>query len=178
MIAINRNISLKDWQIGLLAIGISVLGRLSAGNRRKKNIKQYEQELKQAPWAPPGWVFGPVWTINNFFLLMALQRVVNQNDMTRKKKLLALQGLIWSVYFSFGYVYFNKKSPVLGAFWTVADFCFAVTSYMLSKKTDTKLAGNYLPLVAWTGFASTVAVYQALKNPDPVLNIEVPAVNK
>jgi len=43
-------------------------------------------------------------------------------------------------------------------------------------KDDKKLALDYLPLVLWTGFASTLADYQALKNPDPVF--KTPALLK
>lgn len=56
----------------------------------------------------------------------------------------------------------------MAAVWTTADSAFALLSMLAAFKSDKKTALNYLPLVLWTGFASTVADYQALKNPDPV----------
>lgn len=69
--------NLKWWQIGIIAVGVSFLGKLSGG-KMDDDQKIYTKELKQAPWAPPGWVFAPAWTINNYFLLMGLQRMLKR----------------------------------------------------------------------------------------------------
>jgi len=156
------------WQIALLSIGLSALGGLASGLSGNNERKLYNKKLKQTPWAPPAWVFGPVWTLNNTFILLALQRLLD-SDMPQKKKLLILQGVMWVVFFSFGYVYFNKKSPLLAAAWTFSDAALAFASFAFAAKTDKKLAMLYLPLLAWTGFASTLAGYQALTNDDPVV---------
>lgn len=50
----------------------------------------------------------------------------------------------------------------------MADAGLAAASFYAAYKTDKKLAHYYLPLLAWTTFASTIADYQALKNADPV----------
>jgi benzodiazapine receptor len=143
------------------------LAVFQAGNVSKKEKIIYNKELEQAPWAPPSWLFAPVWTINNFFLLLALQRLL-KSDISEKKKLLVSQLMIWLIFFSFGYVYFNKKSPVLATTWTMADASLAVTSFITAYKADKKLACHYLPLAIWTTFASTLSDYQLLKNDDPV----------
>lgn len=161
--------SLPWWQIASLAIVLSAVGGLASGLSGKSERKLYNRKLRQAPWAPPAWVFGPAWVVNNVFLLLALQRLLG-SDMPQKRKLLILQGAIWLVFFSFGYIYFNKKSPVLAAAWTFSDAALAFASFAAAAKTDKKLAMYYLPLLAWTGFASTLAGYQALTNDDPVVN--------
>jgi len=160
---------LKWWQLALVSIAASALGGLSSMRSGKKERALYNKKLKQSPWAPPSWVFAPAWTINNLFVLLALQRLVN-SDIPEKKKLLVLQAAIWTVFFSFGYVYFNKKSSILGAIWTKADAVLALISFLIAYKSDRKLASYYLPLLGWTSFASSLADYQALKNADPVFN--------
>jgi benzodiazapine receptor len=80
-----------------------------------------------------------------------------------------LQALIWLVFFSFNYVYFRKKSTVLAAVLTMSDAVFAVASLIIANKIDKKVSLAYLPLTIWTLFASTLAGYQALKNPDEAL---------
>jgi benzodiazapine receptor len=159
---------LKWWQVALISVAVSALGGLSGLMSQKKQRKVYTTKLKQAPWAPPGGIFAPAWTINNFFLIKALGRILD-SDMPEKKKLLRLQAGIWLVFFTFNYVYFRKKSPVLAAVWTMSDNVLAIASLLLAAKSDRKTALNFLPLVLWTGFASTLADYQALKNADPVL---------
>jgi tryptophan-rich sensory protein len=160
---------LKWWQVALISVAVSVLGGLSGLRSTKQQKKLYNKKLLQAPWAPPSWVFAPAWMLNNFFLIRALQRVMSK-DIPEKRKLLLLQAGIWFVFFSFNYVYFRKKSPMLAAIWTMADSVLAIASLLTAVKSDKKLALNYLPLALWTGFASTVADYQALKNPDPVFH--------
>lgn len=152
----------------LIAAGVSVLGGLSALMSSKKQRKVYTNDLKQAPWAPPAWVFGPAWTFNNFFLIKALSRILRK-DGAERNKLLLLQVGIWAIFFSFNYIYFRKKSVVLAAIWTMSDNILAVVSMLLSARQDKKLALNYLPLVLWTSFAGTLADYQALKNDDELL---------
>lgn len=164
----NRFSKLKWWQIALLSVVVSAIGGLASGQPRRKDKQLYDKNLKQAPWAPPGWLFAPAWNINNFFLLLALQKLLSSN-IPQKKKMLALQAMIWLIFFSFGYVYFNKKSPVLAATWTIADASFAIASFALIYKSDKKLSYYYLPLIVWTGFASTIAAYQATHNADPVI---------
>ena len=168
--AIYKGNQLKWWQLALISVAVSALGALSGTRSNKKDRKVYDKELKQAPWAPPGWLFAPAWTFNNSFLLSALLSIAKKADTPEKKKLLWLQAGIWAVFFSFNYVYFRKKSPVLAAIWTKIDLALAIASLMIAFKNDKKEALKYIPLMVWTGFASTLADYQALKNPDPVLN--------
>ena len=163
---------LNWWQIGLITVGVSFLGGLSAIMSKKKQKRLYTEDLKQAPWAPPSWVFSPAWTFNNFFLINALRLILKKDKLENKKQLVYLQAAIWLVYFTFGYVYFKKKSPVLAAIWTKVDAGLALASMILAAKNDKKLSLNYLPLSLWTLFASSIADYQALKNPDDLLGTE------
>lgn len=55
------------------------------------------------------------------------------------------------------------------AAWTVSDAVLAGLSFVTAFKENKKLANNFLPLLSWTSFASSVAGYQALKNDDPLL---------
>ncbi len=159
---------LKWWQIALLSVAVSFLGKLAGGSDTEQQ-KLYTKQLKQAPWAPPAWLFAPAWTINNFFLLLGLRKIYADPNMPEKKKLLLLQAMIWVVFFSFNYVYFRKKSTVLAAIWTMSDAVLATASLMIANKADKKVSMTYLPLTAWTLFASTLAGYQALRNPDETL---------
>ena len=164
---------LKWWQILLAAFAVSAIGGLASFQSSKKDKALYLKKLNQAPWAPPSWVFGPAWTLNNFFLLLALQHLAKFYNRDTKK-LLMLQSGIWAIYFSFGYVYFNKKSSALAAIWTLSDAALAVISFNIARKNSQKLAGYYLPLVAWTSFASSLALYQSINNKDPFLKKLIP----
>ena len=161
---------LKWWQIAIISVAVSFLGKLAGGNDTNQQ-KLYTKKLKQAPWAPPAWIFGPAWTITTFFLLLGLQRLLQKENLPEKKRLLIMQAIIWVIFFSFNYVYFRKKSTILAAIWTVGDAVLATASLMVANKLDKKVSLSYLPLTTWTLFASTLAGYQALTNSDEALHI-------
>lgn len=166
------NKEIKWWQVVAATIIVSALGALSTGLSKKKERKLYESKLKQAPWAPPAKLFGPAWTVNDYFLLNALKQLLESNNLSARKKLLLKQAAIWLIFFSFGYVYFQKKSPLLAASWTLVDAFLAASSFANALQSNKKLAYNYLPLLGWTTYAGSVAIYQALKNPDPVFETQ------
>ncbi len=65
---ISTFLKMRWWQVTLLSIALSAIGGLAAGKSSRKQRKVYAKELEQAPWAPPGWIFGPAWTLNNIIL--------------------------------------------------------------------------------------------------------------
>lgn len=168
--------TIRPWHLALGAFVVSAVGGLLSGKPKNAERKVYTKELKQAPWAPPPWAFGPAWVVNNYFLLNALKGIINlkENDPLRKK-LIQLQVPIWFIFFTFGFLYFEKKSPVLAATWTVADAILAIASFSTALKADKKLALNFVPLSAWTMFASSLAIYQVVKNDDVLLGTAAPA---
>jgi translocator protein len=169
-LANGKTISVSWWQVALLAIAVSGVSRLFATTSPKKSQVFYSEILKQAPWSPPGWLFGPAWTLINFFLLWGLVKILNLGSGSTKYSLLAMQVFIWVLFYSFDYVYFNRKSPILAALWTNLDLLLALCSLLIAWYADRNLAYCYLPLGVWTLYAGTVADYQALYNGDPVFN--------
>jgi translocator protein len=164
-----KTVYLSTWQIALAALVLSGISRLMATRTIKRSQKFYAHSLRQASWAPPGWLFGPAWTINNFFLLCALVKILQLEKGPTKNKLLWIQVFIWIIFYSFDYVYFKKKSPFLAAVWTKSDSVLALMSVVSAWNTNRKIAYCYLPLSMWTLYAGTVADYQLLHNSDPVL---------
>ncbi|HCL84218.1 MAG TPA: hypothetical protein DIC22_09595, partial [Chitinophagaceae bacterium] len=58
-LANGKTISVSWWQVALLAIAVSGVSRLFATTSPQKSKVFYSGILKQAPWSPPGWLFGP-----------------------------------------------------------------------------------------------------------------------
>lgn len=98
--------------------------------------------------------------------------MMRKGKLSASGKLLAVQIGIWFIFFSFNYVYFKKKSPVLAAVWTNADAVLALAGLILTYRQDRKAALSYAPLLLWTAFASTLADYQAVHNDDPLLHLK------
>ena len=146
----------------LLANGAS---GVAAGRRRED--RRYYEKMEQAPFAPPGWVFVPVWALNNVSVLWGNLRLLNDREVPHRKALLWLQGAGWLLYAAFGYVYFRKRSPILALADTAAFWVLTVVSVSLSLRGGRRdLALSQGTLLAWLTLATPTAAYQAAKNPD------------
>ncbi len=125
------------------------------------------EEQRQAPFAPPGWVFGPAWAVNNASVLWGNLRLLNLPEGTpRRRQLLWLQGLSWALFGTFGYVYFGKRSPILAFVWTASFYALTIASAILSWKVDRKISLSFVTLLLWLTLATPVAAYQMVHNPD------------
>ena len=159
------------WHAATFGIAANAsYGLLTGRNQRREDQRFYEQG-KQAPFAPPAWAFGPAWAINNASVLWGDLALVNEPPETpRHDTLLALQGLWWTFYATFGYVYFRKRSPMLALIWTVTHYALTIATTAVAVHTGRdRLAKAQLTSLAWLTLATPVAAYQARHNPDPVL---------
>lgn len=153
------------WHALAFGVGANAISTLATG--RNTYDREYYERMRQAPFAPPGWLFGPAWTLNNASVLWGNLRLLNQpEDVPNRRGLLWLQAASWLVYASFGYVYFRKRSPILAFVWTAADWALTVASVILSLKNDKKITLSLGTLLAWLTLATPAAAYQAASNPD------------
>lgn len=141
--------------------GLSLVGR--------KQEQRYYESLRQAPFAPPSWAFGPAWTINNISVLWGNLRLLNTDqDTPHRRSLLWLQAASWAIFSSFSYVYFRQRSPILAFTWTSGMFVLTICSMLLASKIDRKLVLSLVTLLLWLSLATPVAAYQMIYNDDPL----------
>lgn len=157
------------WHAAGFGLAVNAVSTLLIG--RRTDEQAYYASLKQAPFAPPGWLFPPAWTVNNVSLLWGSLALVNEPEQApQRDALLALQALWWGLYSTFGFVYFRQRSPILAAVWTAASWALTIATTAVSLRTGrTRLIQSQLTTLAWLTLATGVAAYQARFNPDPVL---------
>ena len=158
------------WWHGLaFGLAANAVSGLSLG--RRSEDRRYYEGLRQAPFAPPGWVFGPAWTINNISVLWGNLRLLNlPADTPQRQPLLWLQGASWLIYSTFSYVYFNKRSPILAFTWTGGMYILTICSMLLASKIDRKIVLSLVTLFLWLSLATPVAAYQMIYNDDPLFD--------
>jgi translocator protein len=130
---------------------------------------EYYRSLRQAPFAPPSWAFGPAWAIAKTGSSFSLLRSIDRTSGRRRRRVLGLFGADIAVFVTFSYVYFRRRSPVLAAVWTGADAALTVALARELADEDRTAAFAMGPQVAWLMLATPVAVWQAATNPDPLL---------
>ncbi len=148
---------------GLLANSVS-----GQAGRRQEDRDHYRR-APPAPDRPARQVFFPVWVVNNAGTLWGNVRVLNQPPGTPGRSTqLVLQAAGWLLYATFGRVYFNRRSVVLGFVWTASHWLLTLASIASAARRDPKLAASHATTAAWLTLATPLTAYQALRNPDPL----------
>jgi len=110
--------------------------------------------LNQPTYAPPNWVFGPVWTL--LYLLMAVSGwLVWQSESTVSKRApLAAFGAQLILNAAWSALFFGFHDPG----WAVVDICLlwlAILCTIVLFRTHSKTASMLLmPYLAWVSFAA------------------------
>lgn len=111
--------------------------------------------IAKPSWTPPGWVFGPVWTV--LYTLMGVSLYLVWRDGVQKSDI--RKGLIWfdvqlGLNFLWSLAFFGLKSPGL-AFAVIIGLWIAIVVTMgifweLKKKVSVVLL---VPYILWVSFA-------------------------
>ena len=117
--------------------------------------------INQAPWSPPGWVFGIAWS-SVMLLFSAFMTYLVQVD--RSKKVLILFSVQFVLNVFWNYLFFNQHLIIIGLlnilFLTFLMFYFLVTyKHKLKKKRF-----FVLPYCIWLIVATSLNLYIALYN--------------
>ncbi|GAC1620648.1 MAG: hypothetical protein NVS4B11_13020 [Ktedonobacteraceae bacterium] len=166
--------------VQLLTFGLAGLTSIVSGNKGetvRDNVfgnVSYFRTLKQSIFTPPSWVFGPAWTINNFFAIWGALAVLNKPKGTPgRTAYLALQSATWLNFVIFNAAYFSLRSPINAFVLTLIFFGLTIASACVAifRLKDTKIALSLSTLFVWLTVAATAATAQALWNRDDLYNV-------
>ena len=137
----------------------------TTGSMAAATSRVFYQELDRPAWAPPGWLFGPVWSVLYLLMAIAAWRVWRARGWAGARTALALNlvqlaaNAFWSVCF------FMWRDGLLATLDVVALLALVVATLVAYARHDRVAAGLLAPYVVWVSFATalTVAVWQ--RNP-------------
>ena len=133
----------------------------------KELESQVYRSFKTPAWAPPSWAFPVAWTLNTVALAATAQHLLVRPHSPRRNELLAYLGLHTALYATFSRVYFDERSPVLAAVWTLADFAVCHVGFYRALGPQRLAAMGFVPVNLWLTVAAPLALYQAGTNRDP-----------
>lgn len=115
--------------------------------------------LQKPSFAPPSWIFGPVWTILYAFLGLSLALVL-QNDWKRSATLSAIKvfGLQLVLNFLWSLLFFGLKSPVLGLIDIVLLWLSILWTIVLFFRLSRWSAYLLVPYFLWVSFAAILNI--------------------
>ena len=118
--------------------------------------------LNQAPWTPPGWVFGVAWTTIMICFSIYLAKLFENQDSKFLRILFAVQlflNVVWN------YVFFNQHLVGLGL--VIITLLTLLISYFFFKfRMDDMKRYKYLllPYIMWLLIATSLNAYILLNN--------------
>ena len=153
---------MKQFKLFLLFLIIN-FGGLAIGSWLMNNgpMTDWYMNLNQAPWTPPGWVFGVAWTTIMVCFSIYLGKLF-LGDTSKKLKIIFLIQFILNV--SWNYIFFNLHLVLFGLI-TIVLLTSLLFYYFfkLSDKTD-----NYkfllLPYMIWLCIATSLNLYILINN--------------
>ena len=117
--------------------------------------------LNQAPWTPPGWVFGAAWTTIMICFSIYMAFLVLKNSSREVKVLFFIQ---WILNVSWNYIFFNKHMVGFGLV-VIAVLTILVGLFLIRYKTELKTKSLLiLPYFVWLCIATSLNGYIFFNN--------------
>ena len=117
------------------------------------SLNSWYPQLIRPEFAPPNWVFAPVWNI--LYLLMAGSLYFVWSGDGQKTKRLALMAFAFQLFLNMAWsaVFFGLRSPAGGFFVILVLIAAIVWNIVLFGRISRKSALLLLPYLCWVGFA-------------------------
>ena len=144
----------NQWLVlaGFLALCLAVSGL--AGFATSQSITTWYLTLQKPSWTPPGWLFGPVWTV--LYLMMAVAAWRVWRKVGNKAGALILFYVQLALNFAWTFSFFAAQSPALGLLNIIALW-LAIAACMVAFRNHDRVAMLLmLPYIAWVSFASAL----------------------
>jgi translocator protein len=145
----------------LLVFAVAAIG----GRATSGGLRGWYDGLDKAPWNPPGWVFGPAWTV--LYVLMAVAAwLVARTGLEQRAVQVALALYLAQLALNLGWslLFFGARAPGW-ALLDIAVLCVMVTATMVAFwRVDATAGWLLLPYLAWIVFATTLNAWIVLRN--------------
>lgn len=150
--------SLLAWVLGtsLAAIG----GAVTA-----KAANEFYGILQKPSWAPPGWLFGPAWTLLYILMGTAAWRVWRQAGFAGAKVELSVYVVQLVLNMAWSYFFFVRRTGVGATIEVVSLWLSIAVTLVLFWRRDTVAGVLFVPYLVWVTFATALTIAVWRRNP-------------
>jgi benzodiazapine receptor len=146
--------------LALVAIVAAVGGIATAGS-----VGDWYEGLDRAPWNPPGWVFGPAWTVLYVLMAVAAWLVAREGlDDQAVRTALLLYGAQLALNLGWSLVFFGLRRPGLALAVILALLVAIAATAVAFHGISSTAAWLLAPYLAWVAFAATLNAWIAFAN--------------
>jgi tryptophan-rich sensory protein/uncharacterized protein YbjT (DUF2867 family) len=126
-------------------------GLLSGGG-----VGDWYPSLAKPSWTPPGWLFGPVWTLLYFMMGVAAWRVWRRDGILEARLSLGVFALHLVFNAAWSGIFFGLREPALAFAEIVALWLLIVATTLLFSARDRVAAVLMVPYLTWVSFATAL----------------------
>lgn len=157
---------LKSQVVGFIACCIVTFTAAALGAIASATAGSFYQELTQPSWAPPAWLFGPVWSA--LYAMMAVSAWLVWRQPSGRKTKLALgiflvqlaTNALWS------WLFFKWHLGALAFVEVLLLWCLIVANVVAFWRLQKVAAVLLLPYLIWVSFAAALCYTMWQLNPD------------
>ncbi len=154
----------NSWRTWAALVGWFALTWATAavGAAASVQAAPFYAELVRPAWAPPGWLFGPVWTVLYTLMAIAAWLVWRARGLDGARTALVLFGVQLIANALWSWLFFVWRLGGVASLEVITLWCLVLAT-VLAFWRENKLAGALLlPYLAWVTLASalTVAVWR------------------
>ena len=133
-----------------LCFGVAWLGaRWNVGE-----IEGWYRELRRPSFAPPNWVFGPVWSLLYLLMAMAAWRISMQPASGNRNVALGLFLVQLALNLAWSYIFFRKHELSLALGEIVILWVAIGVTALAFRRLDSPAGWLLVPYLAWVSFAA------------------------
>lgn len=133
--------------------GALALGALFTG---KGVTSDWYQNMNQAPWTPPGWIFGAAWTTIMIFYSIYMGAAWKR---VGKRKMAVLFGFQWLLNVAWNPAFFYFRETTFALLLISALTLFLVMKFFFFKKEMGWRNILLLPYIVWLCIATSLNLY-------------------
>lgn len=149
-----RSRSTLSQLVGLLGWLLAVFAAGAVGAVASVDAASFYAQLSKPSWAPPAWVFGPVWSV--LYALMGVAAWLVWRSPGAKKVALGLFGVQLAANALWSWLFFAWHRGALAAVEVLVLLALIVATVAAFWRSSRLAAALMLPYVLWVSFASVL----------------------
>lgn len=146
----------RSWMALVGFLVITFVAAAIGGAATGTSVGTWYPTLQKPAWNPPGWVFGPVWSLLYLLMAIAAWRVSQHREEPGRRHALAWYfgqlalNALWSCLF------FGLRSPGLAFAEVLVLWAALVVTLGKFARIDRVAAALWVPYLAWVSFAAVL----------------------
>lgn len=120
------------------------------------NVPTWYAGLAKPTWTPPGWLFGPVWTLLYFSMAFAAWLVWRRDGWSNARLPLAMFAVQLALNAAWSWLFFAFHCPGLAFFELVLLWSAILATTILFWRRSTAAGVLFVPYLLWVSFAAAL----------------------